>query len=1562
MIFVAQGSPTRLYGAVNTGSELVFNPIGPASPRTYNALGYHVPSRYLYAISNSRLWRIDDNGAMTDVAALAAGSNAGAFAGDIPDRFYYRGTGTLHWYNIANGNSGQVPLSQGFAPVDFAWSNGYFWGLAFQGTSLTANPTMYRMSTSGTVTTFPVPGITRNDFAVPANAASFGGAWTYGNGNLGFTNNSGGTVQIAVRNAGATPQFDVISFMDGPASDNNDAAASPGDPVDLAIAKSVDLSMARAGEALEYTLTVSNLTAGSVSSGYTVSDTLPAGVAVDETTLPDRCTLTGVPASGQTFTCAEAPLSAGVTRDLTFSVTIDAGTPRGTLLTNAAIVLGNEADPVASNNSATATTTVAAPKLTLAKSVAYSDANGNGNPDVGETLTWTFTVRNTGDYDATDVSIDDPQVSGITPAAEDIAVGGTQVFTATSTVTQGMADAGSFTNTATATGTVAGAPFVTPPSSSTVTIRQFPSLEAVKEAHLDDENGNGVADEGETIDYEVVVTNTGNVTLTDIFVDDTIVTLSPANVASLAPGDDETFTGTYTVTAADVAAGSVVNVASASGRTPGGDPIESEETTTTTETIRTGLTLVKSAADPDQKITIEGQVVTYHFIVTNTGNTVVNGATVIDPTIDPGSLTPVFATILPGEQEEFTATRTVKQSDIEFPTVIDGENRLTNTATASGTPIGRPSITSNSSTVLTPLVAHEPGLSVEKTATFVLDANANGKGDLGDVIHYRVTVTNTGNVTVSGIVLDDTMASTQAIGSLLPGEQHVFEYDHSVTQIDVDRGEVPNTATASGEDPSGGTVDSPPASTTTPTAGAPLLHAVKSAALDDDNNNGVADEGEEITYTVHVWNHGEVTAKGVTIDDPLVAFPATPVDIAPGASESFAASVPYVVTAADVAAGAVVNTATANGVDPRDSSTRISSPPTTTETPTPAPQLTIDKKAVLSDANGNGRADVGETISYSFVIANNGNVTLEDISVSDSRVTGLTPDEFDLAPGLSLTVTADPYVVTDLDVLVGRVDNSATATGTPAGGGTPYTTTPSTTSTPTVTADTSFDSEKIAILDDVNGNGYADVDETINYQIVVTNTGTLTLFDVAVADPMIGVVTPATQDIAPGQSVGFTGEPYVVTQEDVDAGEILNEATVTGTDAEGDPLTPQTPSTRVVTPPHKPSLATTKSYTLNDANRNGFADEDETIEFTVTVRNTGNVTLTDVAPNDAMIPTFTPASVDLAPGARQAFVGAPYTVTAADVAAGIVSNTATATGTPPSGPPISSPPATVTVTASDPGILIEKSADLDDSNSNGVADVGETIAYSFTVTNTGNVDLSKVTIDDPKVPGITPASATIAPGEVVIFRADDYTVTEADILAGVLSNTATAVGTLPGGETLESNPSTVTVPPAPVAPALTIDKKAVLEDSNDNGRADAGETIRFSFVVTNTGNVTLTGASVDDDMVTGLRRGQIGSIAPGRSVTVAADPYTMTAADAEAGGVYNVATATATGPGGGVVSSREDSVTVSAVDGNHSEDVDVLPPTGGLPVWPLALGAFTMIALGVVLYLRRRQSAMHDID
>ena len=173
----------------------------------------------------------------------------------------------------------------------------------------------------------------------------------------------------------------------------------------------------------------------------------------------------------------------------------------------------------------------------------------------------------------------------------------------------------------------------------------------------------------------------------------------------------------------------------------------------------------------------------------------------------------------------------------------------------------------------------------------------------------------------------------------------------------------------------------------------------------------------------------------------------------------------------------------------------------------------------------------------------------------------------------------------------------------------------------------------------------------------------------------------------------------------------------------------------------------------------------------------------------------------------------PYTITAADEAAGKVVNTATSTGTDPdNGGVTSNEDDTETpVTAPAPGTVHRKNGRRPEVNKNnsGITDAGDTIAYTFTVTNTGNVPLHDVKVNDPKAGAVTCEATTLAPGQAINCAADaPYVVSEADEPAGKVVNTATSTGTDPDNGGVTSNEDSTETPVTAPAPALSIEKTA----------------------------------------------------------------------------------------------------------------------------------------------------------
>ncbi|MCD8122276.1 MAG: Cna B-type domain-containing protein [Clostridiales bacterium] len=112
--------------------------------------------------------------------------------------------------------------------------------------------------------------------------------------------------------------------------------------------------------------------------------------------------------------------------------------------------------------------------------------------------------------------------------------------------------------------------------------KEAPGIQIVKTASTK-EDGTAYK-RGEVITYTIVVTNTGNVVLTDVVVTDELTGNSGDNawtVDSLEPGESVTFTATYTVVSADVTAKNVHNEASVTAKDPEGKDVEDDDSTDT---------------------------------------------------------------------------------------------------------------------------------------------------------------------------------------------------------------------------------------------------------------------------------------------------------------------------------------------------------------------------------------------------------------------------------------------------------------------------------------------------------------------------------------------------------------------------------------------------------------------------------------------------------------------------------------------------------------------------------------------------------------------------------------------------------------------------------------------------------------------------------------------------------------------------------------------------------------------------------------------------------------------
>ena len=166
---------------------------------------------------------------------------------------------------------------------------------------------------------------------------------------------------------------------------------------------------------------------------------------------------------------------------------------------------------------------------------------------------------------------------------------------------------------------------------------------------------------------------------------------------------------------------------------------------------------------------------------------------------------------------------------------------------------------------------------------------------------------------------------------------------------------------------------------------------------------------------------------------------------------------------------------------------------------------------------------------------------------------------------------------------------------------------------------------------------------------------------------------------------------------------------------------------------------------------------------------------------------------------------------------------------------------TITNTAQTAALSLVKHAGIPiDVNHDGITDAGDTIAYTFTVTNTGALTMSGIAVSDPKAGPVTCPQPTLASGPSETCTANSlYTVTAADDTAGAVLNTATASGIPAGGRApIPSPPSSTSTPTQTPAPAVAVVKTANAS-GGDTDPLTVGETIHYSYLVTNTGNDNL---------------------------------------------------------------------------------------------------------------------------
>jgi len=181
--------------------------------------------------------------------------------------------------------------------------------------------------------------------------------------------------------------------------------------------------------------------------------------------------------------------------------------------------------------------------------------------------------------------------------------------------------------------------------------------------------------------------------------------------------------------------------------------------------------------------------------------------------------------------------------------------------------------------------------------------------------------------------------------------------------------------------------------------------------------------GDNITYTYTISNSDNFTIENVSlVDDQLGAIDLggqTSLD----AGVTITATATYTVVEADLP-GPLVNTATISGTDPDGNPV--------TDNATATVELTGTAYLQMTKSADKASAAPHQTITYTYTVTNNGDVTINNLALTDDKLGTISLSGSSLAPGESMTATAS-YTVTTTD-LPDPIINTATVTGTGSNG------------------------------------------------------------------------------------------------------------------------------------------------------------------------------------------------------------------------------------------------------------------------------------------------------------------------------------------------------------------------------------------------------------------------------------------------------------------------------------------------------------------------------------------------
>ncbi|MEU5258379.1 hypothetical protein [Amycolatopsis sp. NPDC021455] len=913
------------------------------------------------------------------------------------------------------------------------------------------------------------------------------------------------------------------------------------------------------------------------------------------------------------------------------------------------------------------TATADAPAPTIAPAVEVTTTADHPVIHAGDTVTWTVAVRNTGDSPLAPVKVTDDTTASCSRTFAGLAAGATQTYTCTANPSR------TTRSQVTATGTdLSGRP-VTATAAATVTVIT-PALTLAKDATP------AVARAGDPITFTITVANAGDAPLTEVAVTDDRTPACAKAIGALPPQGTQTYTCTAPAPADDFA-----TTATATGQDQLGRTVKVTDDAVV-DVIHPAVALAVRAAPAQVR---EGGTVTWTITAANTGDVPLTGVTVADDQV--AECAKPLATLQPRAEQTYTCT------------TVAGATGFTNKPAVTGTdPTGRPVE-----------ATAEAGFVVQHPAVAITADVVGGPFRVGDTVPFRISVRNTGDVPLTGLRVTDAQArSTQVADAQATGPQAQPTAGTRPSTSGPHTRVTGCTQTVDGPLEPGATRDfgctvTAPADdftrTVRVTATAPVgpdVAASANAAVDVIHpavaitrtaDPKVVRAGDTVTSAITVTNTGDSVLRDVSVADPL----------APDCTRSLGSLEPQVkqTYSCTQVAGEADFAATA----------KVTGTDATNRPVTATAEIPVDViHPAVSITNDATPAQVrpGDTVTFTLVVANTGDVPLTDVSVVDSRTPACAQTIGTLLPGARQRHSCKVNAGTDNFV------SSATATGTDP-----------TNRQVSATDDASYTvlHPGLAVAQEIHGGPFRPGD-TVTSTITVTNTGDVPLTAVEVTGGPSCAKTFDKLEAGTAQKFGCTTT--------APADDVTSTAKATATAPVGPPLeTTDTDKIDVIHPAVQLTVdAPPKTVQVGDE-----------VTFTVVVRNTGDVPLSKVSIVDdqACAKKFD----SLATGATETY-NCTRKAPDDDFAEAVE-----VTGIDPTGRPVQSAD-DAKVDVIHPEIALMKDATPYEVRQ------GEIVTFSILVKNTGDVPLTALSVVDDH----TPACAHTGP-DLVVDAETTYTCT-----------------------------------------------------------------------------------------------------------------------------------------------------------------------------------------------------------